>query len=598
MSDLLRQLRERKVFRTATIYLVAAWGIVEVSTTVLPLLGLGDWAARVVLATVAAGFPVAIGLAWFFDLGRDGVTAESGPPGRGVRLGQAALLASATVIGLAIPTYLILNRAEVGVDPAGANAPSPPGATERTVAVVPFRGIGGGDENAWFSEGITEQIVLALSRFDDLRVLSPNAAAALVAQGTPPATIGTALGAGFVLTGTVQRARDQVQITAVLRDSETDASRWADEFERTLSVEDLFEVQRQVAEAVAHELQARLAPARAAHMGLPPTQSLEAFDHFLRGNYEMTRRTPASVTRAVAEYRLASDFDPDFVAAQSREAYAYALFVDWEWGFPGASHSELLSRGTALVEAVLDRDSTSADAWLAAAYVGLMRDREAPHAALPSFERSLELNPSSAEAYHQYGQTLMQIGRFSEAAVAYHAALALDPTRAMTLVPLSGLAARTRDWIGARRWVDSAVVVGPDVPYAWALRANVRIATDDPAGARSDAERALEIDPSYAIPARSALATAMFMIGDSEAAERELAMAIAGMVDPARPGQTDAMFVGGALVSMGRFDEALTLVEATTPRSSWLWFYLQHPHFDPVRDDPRFQTVLDESDPR
>lgn len=592
MGDLLRQLRERKVFRTAAIYLVAAWGTVEVTATVSPLLGLADWVPRLVLAIVAAGFPVAVGLAWFFDVGRGGIRTAGGEE-RAVRLGQAGLVAGAAIVGLAIPAFLLLDRRP---EPPGGVSPGSPRGSERTVAIVPFRSVGGGDENAWFSVGVTDEIVLALSRFDDLDVMSPSAAGVL--GDASPTEIADRLGARFVLTGSVRRADDEVRIVASLHESGTDRIRWSQEFDRALTVEGIFEAQTEIARAVAEELQATLAPTRGERLGVAPTADLEAFDHYLRGNYDLVRRTPASVARAVSEYRNASRIDPDFAAALAREAYSYAVFVDWEWSFPGATPEALLERAAGLVEAALARDSSSADAWLAAAYVRLMSDRDAPSAALPAFERSVELNPSSAEVYHQLGQTLMQVGRFSEAAVAYHAALALDPTRAMTLVPLAGLAVRTHDWVGARRWIDSAVVVGPDVPYAWSLRANVRRSQGDLAGAEEDARRAIEIDPSYAIPARSVLAAALYARGDEDAARAEFERAASGLADPSRPGQTDALFLGGALVAMNRIEEALDLIEAARPRAAWLWFYLQHPDFDAVRDHARFQAVLDDADPR
>lgn len=601
MSGLVRELRERKVFRTAMIYLVAAWGAVEVGSTVLPLLGLGEWAPRLVLAIVAAGFPVAVVFAWFFDIGPGGVSTEAG--GRGVRISQAALLAAAVVVGLAIPTFLFLNRGSLeSVQPVATTAVGAPAVpialgSERTVAVLPFR-TRGGEENAWFSDGVTDEIVLALARFDDLRVLSRRAAARLVEEGASPSEVGEALGARFILDGSVRRAEGRVRITAVLRETATDEIRWTDDFDRDLTVDDIFDVQRQVAEAVATELQARLGPARSAYLGLPPTQNLAAFDHYLRGNHALFRRTPASVTLAIAEHRTAAELDEDFAAAQAREAYGYALFIDWEWSYPGAGPDELLRRGTDLAAAALARDSMSADAWLATAYLQLMSHRDDPALALPAFQRSLALNPADPEAYHQYGQTLMSLGRYSEASIAYHGALALDPTRAMTLVPLSALASRTRNWPEARRWADSAIAVGPDVPYAWSVRGSLLNATGDHVGARADAEQAIRIDPSYSIPARAVLAVALWGLGDSIAAARELDRALGGLANPDAPGQTDALFIGGALVSMGRIEEALRIIESARPRSAWLWFYLQHPDFAPVHDEPRFRAVVEEADPR
>ncbi|MGI9039459.1 MAG: tetratricopeptide repeat protein, partial [Gemmatimonadota bacterium] len=222
----------------------------------------------------------------------------------------------------------------------------------------------------------------------------------------------------------------------------------------------------------------------------------------------MARRTPASVTRAIAEFRAASDLDPRFTAAFAREAYAYGLFIDWAWTYPGAAAPELLARATGLASEAVRQDSSSAEAWLAWAYAQLLSAPSDPARALPGFERALSLNPADAESLHQYGQALMSIGRYSDAAGAYHAALALDPTRAMTLVPLAAISSRNHDEEEARRWIDSAVAVGPAIPYAWSVRATQRNRAGDHSGAIEDARRALEIDSSYEIPARGALAVA------------------------------------------------------------------------------------------
>lgn len=601
MSGLFEELRHRKVFRTAGIYLVGAWVAVEVSSTVFPLLGLSDWAPKLVLALAAAGFPVAIWWAWLFDLDATGVhESASGEAMKHARWGQASLLGVATIAGLTIPVFMFLNRNDDGDEfPAEtASILTEAGDRDRTVAVLPFREANATESEAYFSEGITDEIVLTLARYEGLRVLSQAAGARLLAAGSAPDEIGRELGARFVLEGTIQRVGDRVRILPKLTDVGTYEVTWSADIDRDLTAEDLFEVQQQVAAAVAQNLGTELLDGDTSiPVGSPPTSDLVAYDEYLRGNRSLVRRTPASVARAITSYRRATVADSGFVSALAREAYASALFLDWEWTFPGASTAELETRAVNLAARALALDSTNADAWLARAYAGLMADRARPAASLPAFERALALSPGDPEAYHQYGQTLMMLGRYNEALAAYHAALALDPTRAMTLVPMSAISYRRGDHEAAARWVDSAVAVGSEVPYAWAIRANVRNGLGDHAGARDDAERALTIDPSYGIPARSGLAVALYGLGDRDNADAELERAFLHLADPASPGQTDALFIGGALVAFGRIDQALGFIERATPRSSWLWFYLQHPDFNSIREQPRFEAVVREADP-
>lgn len=577
-------------------YLVVAWGAVEVGATVLPLAGAPDWAPRLVLAIAAAGFPAALVLAWVYDL-RPGTGPAAERVDPRVGLGQAAVVAAASVVGLAIPVFIFLDRGTPVTDPA-AGAPVPalvaPG---RTVAVLPFRSAANAPDDAYFAAGITDELVAALASFEGLRILNREAAVRLIEAGALPQDVGRRLGAGFLLEGAVRRAGNTIRVSAALTRTQTGEVAWSGDFDRNLTVEDLFDVQEEVARAVAAELNARLAPARSARLGRAPTRDLVAFDHFLRGSFELQRRTPASVTRAVAEFRAAAELDPGFTAALARESYAYGIFIDWDWTFPGATPAELLTRATRLADEALARDTTSAEAWLATAYGQLLSDRADPAGSLMAFERALALDPADAETLHQYGQTLTSLGRYNEAATAYHGALALDPTRAMTLVPLAAMSHRMGDTVQARRWIDSAVAVGPEVPYAWSYRANLRNGAGDHRGALDDARRALSIDPSYAIPARAAIAVAERGLGREDAASLEMGRALSSLPAPDRPGATDALYLGGALVSLGRHEEALALLARVTP-AAWMWFYLQHPDFDPIRSEPRFRAIEEASDPR
>ncbi|NNF12190.1 MAG: hypothetical protein HKN72_03140 [Gemmatimonadetes bacterium] len=590
------------MFRAAGLYLVAAWGVVEVSATVFPLLGVGDWAPRLALALVAAGFPVALWWAWLFDLQPTGIEAANGEVShKGLRWGQASLVGAATIVGLTIPAFLFLGRDAASEASIATSALSPvaAGGDMRTVALVPFTQGGRDEQESYFSEGVADEIVSMLARVDGIRVLGRAAAARLVANGSNPYDIGTELGAGFILEGTVWRASGRVRLRTSLTDVRTLQVVWSDDLERDLTVENLFDVQRQVATAVAHQLRDELvedgAPFR---FGPLPTRDFGAFERYLEGNAAMARRTPASVAQAISNYRNAAALDSAFVSAIAREAYASALFIDWGWTYPGATVEELLARAQDLASRALAMDSTNADAWLASAYTRFMANRRRPELSLPYFKRALELNGGAdAEALYQYGQTLMVSGRYNDAISAYHGVLAQDPTRAMALVPMATISYRRGDLEQAWRWADSAIVVGSEVPYVWAIHANLRNSSGDPLGALEDARRALSIDPSYGIPARSALAVAYYQLGDQARANAELERALIELPDAQAPGQTDALFIGGALVRMGRVQEALDFVERAGPRSALLWFYLQYPDFDAIRNEPRFAAVVAEAKP-
>lgn len=328
----------------------------------------------------------------------------------------------------------------------------------------------------------------------------------------------------------------------------------------------------------------------------PPASSREteaARAAYVAGEADLRQRTPASVIQAIGKYREAATLDPRMAAAHAREAYAYGLFVDWGWTYPGIETTDLLGRGLALSKRALAIDSLSPEAWLARAYLLQLSDPDHPGAALAAYSRAVDLDPTNPEAHHQYGQTMMMLGRYAEARSAYHAALAIEPRRPLTLVALSAIARWTRDSAGTRRWADSSVAVGEDAPYAWASRGLNTLDTRDPTDVAADAEHALRIDPSYEVPARAVLAAALWRQGDRDRALQELARSRSALADPDEPSPTDALYLGAALVSMGRIDEALELVEATRPRSRWLWFYLQSPAFDAVREDERFRRVVE-----
>lgn len=556
------RLRKRKLGQWTAAYVAGAAALFGTLETIGQVFAWPDGILRAVFFLLLAGLVVTVVLAWFHgEEGRQGMTPV-----------EVLLLGAAGVLGVMGAAYSLVTLG-AGVDPEAPAASS--------LVVVPFTDASPDRDQQYLGEGVAEEIRRALSARQGRPV--PRGRASDAGGGT-----------AHVLQGSVQRVAEQVRVAAHLTDR-TGAEIWSQQYE--VPAGELFEVENQIADAVARRIGLGGESEAATPVARDSPPDPTAHDHYLRGEYALKQRTPASVIEAISEYRAASALAPNLTPAMAREAYGYGLFLDWGWTYPGLSRAELLRRGLELAGKALEQDSLSSEGWLARAYLLQLRDPRDLAAAAEAFGRAVSLDPTNPEAHHQYGQTLMALGRYAEAKASYHAALAIEPDRAMTLVPLSAIALREGDLRGAERWADSAVALARDAPYPWASRAQFRLGLGQAAEARADAERALQIDPSYELPSRSALAAALTALGSDSLGREELTRARRAMVHPESPSPTEAYYLATALIRMGNRREALDVIEAAEPRSGWLWFYLQSPAFDAVRDDERFRRVIEGADP-
>ena len=501
----------------------------------------------------------------------------------GTALGAVAVIALAVAGGAAVLR-------------GGGGSGSPAPVVARTLAVVPTAPDPRDSADAYLVHGVAEELSARLGRLRRLRVKSPRAVTATAASAGPDA-LGRLLGVNYLVESTVRRRDSLIDVALSLVDAGSGFQLWADDYAATaaglLALED--SMVRDVAAAVAGELSA----AERAALASRPSSSPAAYDHFLRGNYGLRARTPASVRDAIGEYGLAASLDNRFAEAVARQGYAYLLYLDWGWPFPGRTADELLTAGRSLAGRAMEIDPGSAEVWLTQAYLRVLDDPARNAGALDAFVRSLQLDSLNPEAQHQYGQTLMVLGRDQEAIAAYHRTLALEPGRPMTLVPIAAIYSNLGSRAEAKRWIDSAMAVAGSVPapYALAVWADFTLLWGDAKAAEAAARRALGMDNSYPAPALAVLAAALAREGRAEEARATIERALA-TIDTVRPSPTDARFVAPALAAVGRVPDALALIERARPRGAQLWFYLRSRAFDPLRAHPRFQAVWRESDPR
>jgi TolB-like protein len=387
--QLIAELRRRNVFRVATAYAVVGWLLIEISDTIFPNLGLPSWTVTLVIALVALGFPVALLLAWAFELTPDGVRrasasdaeAATGPPARR-GLDRWIVAGLVAVIGVLLVERLWFADREPAPT---AEQPSPGGSTSDAampaIAVLPFDNYSADPTDAYFAGGMTEEIAGQLARLSGLRVMSRTAVARALEGDQSLGEMAEELGVGSVLEGSVRKAGDRVRINAQLVDPRTGQQLWSQEFDRQLA--DVFEIQREVALAIVGTLRASITPAEQDRIATAPTSDPEAYQLYLRAA-ALAGNVPEQNREAIALLRAALLRDPKFEKAWSRLAWRY----QWEsWhGDENAAALAMEYSGTALA---LDPESPDAHAARAAAYSALERitDMRA------SFSRALELDP-------------------------------------------------------------------------------------------------------------------------------------------------------------------------------------------------------------
>ena len=345
-------------------------------------------------------------------------------------------------------------------------------------------------------------------------------------------------------------------------------------------------------------------------LGFPPSErersqigagfpaSADAYAELLRANRFLAIRTPPALESALVHYRRAGEIDSTYAAAFARQSYVYSVIVDWGWKPSSPFPSDPVAEGLALADRATRLDSTSAEAWLARAYLLVIRDPRRFTGAVAAFQYAIALDPYNAEAFHQYGQTLTALGRYTEALAAYRRALDLEPDRAMSLVPMAAINKRLGRRQEGLRLLDSAIAAAPRVPYALAARAVTRSDLGLTEAAMSDAQTALSIDVEYRIPQLSALARALYHLGDTAQALARLQQAIDAVADPAVPSPTEAYWIAMSAAVMGRSKIAIRFLRDAQPRGAWLWFYFQGPELNDLRKIPEAAAILAEADPR
>jgi len=480
----------------------------------------------------------------------------------------------------------LTSRATRAQCPDGTPPPCSGAAPARfSVAILSFDYLSPDTSDAYLADGLPDGIATRLGGLRRLEVKRPRGSAVRALRerrADYAAILGRMLGVRYLVEGSVQRGGGQVRVSVRLVRSGDGAQAWARDYDRPGG--DPLAVESDIAADVAREIVGRLLPAERIRVAERQAPDARVEEHYRRGTYLLGQRSRA-ILEAIAEYDAARRLAPRFVPALALSAYAHALAV-W-WGV--LPRDSGLLRGFALAERALRLDSSSSDAWMGQAMLLSVQNPLDQRPAAAAMERAVALEPRNDEAWHQLAQLWGYLGRFAAADSAIRRALELDPSRAISLVYRSELRVIAHDFPGARRALDSAIVLEPGLLYAYHARARAELGLGDTAAARRDVEvaRAGGYD-------RWDLRLFGYQLEGDQAGARAAIAAELSRLSVAGPMQL--MSLATLCAWLGDRDGMIRIL-GIVPAGHLRWYAARFPEFDPYRSDPVLGPLLEAGRP-
>jgi TolB-like protein len=584
------ELKRRKVFQVAAVYGAGMFGVLQGADVLVEALHLPESLVTYAAVLGLLGFPMALFVAWVFERSPDGlIRTEDAAPGELTQFIEVppakrwpvGLAAAAGTTLLLVGAWLVLGRP--AADPAGqggnietaaAGAPTRPVDTvaNLSIAVLPFEDMSEAGDKEYFSDGLSEELIDALARVDNLQVAARTSSFAFKDGAADIRTIADSLGVANVLEGSVRASGDRLRITAQLIQASDGFHLWTETYDRELT--DVFEVQEEIAEAIAIALLGTLGLEHGADFSVARTD-IKAYEQYLLGRAFVSRRGDA-LHGAEEHFRAALAIDSMYAPAWGGLAEVYALYpyyasVDFE-------ESLALSEDAARRALALDPNSANAHVALGS----VLRERRQWKDAERELRRAVQLAPESSEAHGELSQYLLAVGDFDEAMDAARRSLALDPLshHKLGLVGVYGLAARHYEEAEEVLWRVRGFTIST-------ISLTQYLAYE---GRFDEAERAARIEPLVEDLLTSMVAAARAEPGSME---RQRGLDLVGGDARLPMAQGGGPMQAIWLVILGEEDEALTQLEELFEGPVIGLEVIGMPMFDPIRDHSRFQAIMD-----
>jgi len=467
----------------------------------------------------------------------------------------------------------------VGVEPIGPTLERRPPSDMHRVAILPFSNLSPDPNDRYFADGMTEELISAVSRIPNLSVISRASAMRYRDTTLPPTRVGSELGVGAILEGSVRKAGNRVRIAAELLDVNSDKYVWSQSFDRDLT--DIFAVQGEIAQQVAEGLKVQLLSSEREKLGEKQTGSLEAYYLYLKGRYYWNERTEEAVRKAIGYFEATLKADPGYAKAYTGLADCYLILANYEWMPPaeaGRRAKEYASRALAL-------DGTLAEAHASLGLIFANHEWDFARAVV-ELGRAVELNPSYASAYHWHAAVLGYMDRHEEALLMIRKALELDPYSIVIRQALGVSLLNAGRSEEALKQLGKLAKESPRLPSVHFWLMLTHLARSEHSEAIEEGKKEVESDNDD-LGAKLDLAFAYSEGGQKEEAARMVEDVLAKKGVYYSP-----CSVGGALLSLGREREGTAWLErACAERDGSLLYFRSYPIYAKLRSFPGWTEI-------
>jgi len=583
IDNFFSELKRRNVYKVAVAYAVVAWLTIQAASIFLPAFNAPQWAMQIIILILVIGFPIALAFSWAFEITPEGIKLESEiEPNKSIARRTGRKIVAVTTALAVVAAGLFVYQLVRSRSSTPASAPSAI-ITSKSIAILPFDNLSDDKSNAYFTEGVQDEILTRLAKVADLKVIARTSTQRFKSAPENLPDIARQLGVANILEGSVQKVGDQVRVNVQLISAMTNAHLWADIYDRKLT--DIFAVESDIAKSIADTLRAKLSSSAEHVLASRPTENPEAHELYLKGRYFWNRRTGANLQKAAEYFEQAIAKDPKYALAYSGLADCHVLLP--AYADLGSNPRDELPKALEAAQKAVELDDTLAEAHTSLARA--LASNLQLSAAMSEFKRAIELNPSYATAHQWFGECLQSEGRVEEALAELKRAQELDP---LSLI-INSVLGFAFDTVGksdeAITQLRKTIEMDPNFANGHGMLGNVLEHRGQLKEALIEYEKCSGSDPIDL-----ANLTAAYFLADRKQEAQQLWDKLKSLSERQ---YVPAYSMAIVQLAFGSKDEAIRLLEksyedrAPFDSADLGWILVDH-RLDPLRSDPRFKKLI------